>query len=64
MAFCFKCGKDPTYQLELKHKHNGKIQGGPFWPMCYDCMCSVSWGDILHNTVIGIESLYEEKDGG
>ncbi len=56
-SFCFRCGGEPKYQLELTVQlPDGKVEQGPFWPLCYKCFLQIEWTPILRATVKGMET--------
>ena len=53
IPFCFRCGGEPKYQLELRVRDQGV--SGPFWPLCTKCFMEIPWERVLRDTVQGME---------
>jgi len=61
--FCFRCGKEPKYQLSLRIRgEDGVVSDGPFWPLCFKCFMEIPWDTVLRPTVQGYED--QEKEAG
>jgi len=56
--FCFRCGQEPVYEVLLRHKLSGKVEDGPFWPLCGPCMRQIPWERVFAETVDMLEEQY------
>ena len=56
--FCFRCGGEPLYEVSLRHKLSGKVEDGPFWPLCAVCLRQIPWERVFADTLDVLEERY------